>query len=78
MKRFEINIGKGYGPASSELAINGNIFVEMKDLTGAVSCLPCELCIVIFVVTIIICYILLHVVSLLTVQIKVILERGVT
>jgi len=38
VKRFEINIGKGYGPVSSELAINGNIFMEVKDLTGAVSC----------------------------------------
>jgi len=41
VKRFEINIGKGYGPVSSELAINGNVFMEVKDLTGAVSCVHC-------------------------------------
>ena len=37
LKRFEINVGKGYGPVGSELALNGNFFVEVKGLTGAVS-----------------------------------------
>ena len=76
MKRFEINVGKGYGPMSSELAVNGNISVEVKDLTGAVSFLPCVFCIAISeVIEIHLLCVLLHGFNdkhnvLLTVQIK--------
>ena len=37
MKRFEVNVSRGLGPVSAELALNGNVYVEVKDITGAVS-----------------------------------------
>lgn len=37
VKRFEVNVSRGLGPVSAELALNGNVYVEVKDIMGPVS-----------------------------------------
>ena len=37
VKRFEVNISRGLGPVNAELALNGNVYIEVNDITGAVS-----------------------------------------
>ena len=37
VKRFEINISRGHGPVNAELALNGNVYLEVNDITSAVS-----------------------------------------
>ena len=37
MKKFEINVSRGYGPVNAELAMNGNVYMEVNDFTRAVS-----------------------------------------
>lgn len=40
VKRFEINISRGHGPVNAELALNGNLYVEVNDITTTVSYQP--------------------------------------